>query len=460
MIEHPLTFYSYRTTRNEFIDIVFQKQEISPKKVSILELPQSKEGYIDLFWDINTYDDKNNRQDYLPILITMKQEEIRDFLAWTSTYFPGLTPLTSYIHVSDIQMVSSINTKGNEYYRDNLWNALIGMILSEVYVSDSMTNNAFSPDLYKCEMTFSYILARALLCGYSIESLATLYEEWKASLQFADIKFSGLPFSCYLAILDFISDSFDVSKSLFTDYKTKNNDTDFNYKYINKHLDSLFKSYNEFSNFQNITKEDRYSTMNKIYQQSFDTLGDAQGNEVILAYLVNMISPGTLQHLDFFHGKRVEKNIWLWYGALAGLTEQTKIRDIYNYVGRRLYRDMTAKINFIETPICDISSYEARVIFDSSDDIVQLFKRRIIKMQLALGIDIDLVFPSNPQVNSLKSTEESDESDPKKIITNMIKELYTLNSLIPKKIATKTTKQSNFKSKRKKQNNLFDNKDI
>ncbi len=468
MLGYEPNFYHCRIARSDFIDIVFNKGNADFRRIEISDAPESKAGHLDLYWSADTFNARNERQEYLPLLITMGKNEIRDFLAWTSTYFPAFAPLTSYINISDRQTLPSSLFSISHYdiIDDDILNALIGMTVAEAYISGQTESAPFVPDILKCEMTFSYLLSRALMLGYDQKALTTLYEEWKASLSFAGIAFANLRLEDYLLVLSFLSSTCSDQNSPFGVYRKNNvpfsfyQDSKFEFECFQQHIDRLFKSPNELSRIGKIAKEERYSMINEFYHSAFDGIEGQKCRDMILAYLVNMISPGTAQHMNFFRGKKVQKSIWLWYGAFAGLTEKTKIRDVHDCVGRRLYRDMTTKTRHIETPACDISSLEARTAFESPDEIVRSFKKRIIKMQFALGIDIDLVFPVRQKIAESNGAKDSNEIDPQKIITNMIKELYSLNSLIGKKANIQSAKHSNSKDKSKKRKGLFDGQNI
>lgn len=168
MLGYESNFYHCRIVRSDFIDIVFNKVNTDFRKIELQNIPESKAGHLDLCWDADTFNARDERQECLPVLIIMRNDEIRDFLAWTSTYFPGFAPLTSYINVSDRQTLPSslLSISHDGIIDEGVLNAFIGMTICDAYISRQTENDTFAPNILDCEMTFSYLLSRALLLGY------------------------------------------------------------------------------------------------------------------------------------------------------------------------------------------------------------------------------------------------------------------------------------------------------
>ena len=404
--------YTFHANRNDFIEILFQKRSISPERVYEQHF-YLNEGEILLCWEDD--DRPVSGAERLPQIIIVNDSEIKDFLAWTSTFFPGFNPLSAYFRVmclSDFENIFEKNERDFEWKRhinkvrqskggnDIVWDALIGMVIGETYsLAYANSNSPVRLTSFNCATSFSFLLSRCIACGYKMPIWLETFNRWQKLRTFFGLRPSPLStdeISFVANILDLVigNEDFNSRQEEHLHPIRKLIKLGFATNEALSFFDSNFSTSISTSKFITLPKEDRFKIANEYLNAKKHTdIWDAFN----AAYIINLISPGSFEQKNMFSEFSNLNFIMLLYGLCAGLTGDKKIRESFSYLGNRIYRDITRRENLFSTPRCDCSYAEITALYNNKDDFFKLnnYSRVLIE-----------IFP-NVEITMSNSTQDS-----------------------------------------------------
>lgn len=422
-------YYYIKTDRMQLIDILLkdplgQTRSLQP----VQDITRPKYGEIDLYYK-GCKKSNNSIDTQAPSFIILHKEELVDFFAWISSYFQSMNPVSAYHRVYSYDLFEKI-----AYSRDTtvvspiVWNALLGLTIGEAYSYSQKvsTNPNQSIITYNdCIKSFPFVLGRCIAESYSEEL-------WHVALEFwAQLCSLGITPETVLHN-DQIQIIFSLLKLLIS------NRTENRIQYSGNYL-PLFSSLDRMSNKRDIElielimqlvsigfdsteaqrlfslffgitidgheisslpKEDRYKQVRNLLSMINPryTISKFQS-----AYLVNLISPGSFAHADIFTANHYD--ILPWYGLCAGLSSQSKIKEIFSFLGKKLYRDMTRKEKFFSAPRCDISAQEIISVCSPNSNLLKSLS--LSPMSVEVLPNIDIFIAESRLKSSYNNTESS-----------------------------------------------------
>jgi hypothetical protein len=145
--------------------------------------------------------------------------------------------------------------------------------------------------------------------------------------------------------------------------------------------------------FKKVTTD---ATLSKIKVETF--------RDFVFGYLANLLSPGTMDHLDIV-ATNVHRyqNSLIWYGLFAGLHRESKIMSEFNVLGRRVLRDIVKEYSILDSPTCDISLDELEVLLSSNAKPIpfRAFSSNRLEVELMPCISTFLKWPTKDYAEQL-----------------------------------------------------------
>lgn len=338
-----------------------------------------------------------------------------------------------------------------------MWDGLIGMILGESFSTtiDAAEPTVFIPSSARCSVTYSYLLAKSISLGYEKSVWKYVYQYWYKARDFFGMKRTAFSERCTDLAYEIIDstvggnpstesslfENFDIASMLRSDFDSRESLMRVA-KILHLEPESLF--------IEKYPKEDRLKLIKSIITKNTSCISDPNTNSFIIAYLVNLISPGTMQHQDFLRNMQVAPSVWIWYGLCAGLSSNSKVREIFKFIGRKIFRDVTHEGFNAQSPKGDMSIQEALMLFDSSTKLFRQLETNKVVIDFLPGIEA-MFYPinQNQAVASQSKEIETEENNIENIIVNMQSEL----DMIKKIIRRQDSKGKNKKAKDKQQKN-------
>ncbi|MER9617641.1 hypothetical protein [Mesorhizobium sp. M0207] len=134
-------------------------------------------GMVGLIWEGKARGPNN-----LPSpLLVVADDDIRDFLAWTSTYISNYTPFTAFFRVvtaEDVRRFELLDDRSSAL-PETMLTALAGVAVAEAVVQMPQSPRTLtSLSVQACQATFSYAALRGLASGLHPADLSELAEAW------------------------------------------------------------------------------------------------------------------------------------------------------------------------------------------------------------------------------------------------------------------------------------------
>ncbi|MEZ6043500.1 MAG: hypothetical protein R3C20_23630 [Planctomycetaceae bacterium] len=134
---------------------------------SIKEIPQEEVVAI--------YHDVDNSQSFPDVLI-IETPNIQEFFAWSSTYLPQWSPLSSNIRILSRDQIDRLERTRQTAIPQRLLRGLFCLTVGELFYEWRMAKGQASPSLLSLRSTFGYAATNALLLGE--HCLSNLLARW------------------------------------------------------------------------------------------------------------------------------------------------------------------------------------------------------------------------------------------------------------------------------------------
>ena len=123
----------------------------------------------------------------LPQLILGRSSALEDLVAWTATYVPGLSPLSSLIRLMTPQTFRYCISRAGVKDWERLAGAAVGLMYGEVMSYANLTIDIGAIDRELCRSTLSYVLMRNIALGGNEKDVVAIAEDWLTLRQHAGL---------------------------------------------------------------------------------------------------------------------------------------------------------------------------------------------------------------------------------------------------------------------------------
>lgn len=310
----------------------------------------------------------------LPRLIVGDDARLQELLAWLSAYVPDLSPFTAFCRVLNHKeagtWLGGCERLPGELVRDGF----IGLILAETYCR-SLGHSLSGISPFACLRSLSFLGSRSHAIGFLKEDFERMFEAWLHLRQIEGVDED-----------DRLLSHLRVTWTMLTwlgDLSTK----ELASKRLGSEFDSVHQALHEVSRTGDIsestwavltqalpdarharselkkTREDRVLA----FERALSAAGTVQSSPVllpfVLGYLASRIAPGSLDHLALL--RPLLSNLpgaVLWYGLLAGMSEQATVRTSFRGLGARIAREVYRREDPLEPPRADLAYRELLVL--------------------------------------------------------------------------------------------------
>lgn len=399
--------------RKELIDILVgngSQRALTCRYSDLLPIDPIFGDNLYLIWDIDPREHK-----YLPTLIIVADDKLRDFLAWVSTYFPNYRPFTAYFRVLDFKTATNLKARIDTPSFDGLETACIGTILGEALTFyDLAKRQSISP--IACSSTISYFLSRAMALGSSEKEIDFICEKWLLARRLTEqsersLETSQVKYIWKIMILlkneNYQNQKVEgISEHLIEaciQIKNNGNITNNLWSLLTGNIQELKSAQLEMA----APREDRVRFFQGLLSANiFSRFNDKNLQSFICGYLGSLIGPGSMSHIDLIAPNISQmRDILLWYGFCAGLQKKNELLDLFNVLGRRLLRELLKYESLFSRPSADIAISELQVLFESNLNKIEFrtFSPQHIVVELLPGISSYLAWPKRevPQQKEL-----------------------------------------------------------
>jgi hypothetical protein len=335
--------------------------------------PQS--GWISVCWE-----ERPSGDNPIPELIVVPKGEVREFIAWVSTYLPWLRPFTAFCRVVDDEVAlrvirSSAQKPAMGDYAPAYIAAVIGECMEHFASRDIRRLNPTS-----AMSTYSYALARALSLDLSNEDGLLLTERWLELRRIA-----GQPDR--VLKLDVLREIWDVLAGM---RKRSPLNVDGPGGIVDRELieqacesiklcgriegpvwqrlSHLVLGPLDLNTFEtgsmSSTREDRV----RLFEKCAETIRRAMPAgwtlaSFLCAYLASQIAPGSAAHAPMVEPfVRQFPGILVWYYVCAGLYPRTAVLSDNDGLGWRVLREVLRRETVFQRPQGDIAFDEFKVL--------------------------------------------------------------------------------------------------
>lgn len=320
------------------------------------------------------WSDDPGRDDSLPMLGVVADQDLNDFLAWSVTFLPGFRPLTSFVRILPWSVFKTFqdSPQGRESGLDCV---VIGAILGETMTNatgrgfiDSLTVTAY-------ESTYSYAMSRALLMGLNRRVLQYVSDGWNDVREFTEQPTRKMPPDALDSIWSVIirlgrekgphdanattGDRIDLLEEACREIHSGAGVSSFSWN----RLSGNRVSNSVIADSMKSTKEHRVETFENAVSTLSKNVPDELFASFLVGYLASLVSDGSLEHGHLVYPLQDRlPTAMLWYGICAGLSPKNRILTDHNHLGLRILRLLKRSDGLLSPPTCDVSLSELGIM--------------------------------------------------------------------------------------------------
>ncbi|MCK4825062.1 hypothetical protein KA005_55455, partial [bacterium] len=325
--------------RRSFLDLIGKKNPEGILKLrsgkKIPEISKQSDELI-LLWR-----QKPNKWGYLPEIIIVKPTDMRDFLAWTSTYLSALRPLTAYCRILEIEQAKHLIFKEQKPSLGNKRDAFIGAILGEA-LSHHYNGDIIRITPTSLKSTYSYVMTRACAMGKKgvfLEDVTRRWDRVRELSQQSKRKITTDAIEQVWEVLRFLNQPSFKEETIgpssiilesCMDISKKGVIEDAKWNILTENMPSVKDSIN----IMRESKEKRvewFEDMARRLQDSYNLAIASDAASFLCGYLLSQVTRGSMQHAEILRPYlRRFPTVIMWYGLCASLYKNT---GIYNELG-------------------------------------------------------------------------------------------------------------------------------
>jgi hypothetical protein len=350
-------------TRSQFVAWLAERD-----KTPSASLPtETRYGHdkIELVWFDGISDDHD------PI-IAVRAEEMRDFLAFVSTYVGTYVPFTAFWRVVPRELLRDLPIY-QKPLSSKVINALIGIVVCDAASTQSTAASPRVGDIsvQACLATLSYVAAQALVAGYDVHIINAALTRWFAVRdelqQGAAVKARQDQLERFWAIVAAAlvripaGEEWMQEAAVFEFVAAVSNNGGVATSYDWSRLNSILPGAEVLARGASLPREDKA----RLLEGFVSTLGPSQSSLVhgmVLGYLASQLADGSLNYLGVASRfvDRFPLSV-LWFGLFSGLNPDNDIQRAGDCLGRRISRRLQNVASERDTIHADFS-YEEFVL--------------------------------------------------------------------------------------------------
>ena len=312
---------------------------------------------------------------FLPEMILVAPGKTREFLAWTSTYLPLLSPFTAFCHVLDSSEVEKILITQQKACFKRVEGACIGAIIGET-LSHFENGEIKRITPITIMSTYSFVMGRAMALNILRKDNDPISDRWQELQKLTKQTKRTLTTKELQEIWTIIRlldsgkinkrDTLQYPENILNIYEaclSLLNNGSIEQKILSK-LFYKFPKIKDISKKMKETREKRVSFVEEFapsicQSQSFERTTAA----FLLGYLSSQIAPGTIEHVGLLRPYlKYFPSVVAWYGLCAGLCQKTNVYNHDSGLGWRIRRDLLNWEPEHYGPLNDIAFEELKIL--------------------------------------------------------------------------------------------------
>lgn len=346
----------------------------------------------------------------LPRLIVVPNGSLEEFLAWSTTFIPGLKPLTAFVRViswDEFKTTSSSERKRSKSIESIIIGATYGELLTG-YVGRSFLETISTA---RAESTLSAAMSQGILRGWRAGMLDIIKRNWHMTRQLTgnqkQVSENNLDDAWY--IIERLTQEDDSSKSVRTELVSIEEAC----KQIRHGRPITTETWQLISgglipsDIQVETlsqpKEKRVEAFEIHTAKLLSAERDTLTTTFMIGYLASLVSGGSLEHIHLLTPFQEQfQGVIIWYGICSGLMPGSKILSDYSHLGLSLVRRMTQQEELFSVPSCDVALDEMKVLL-RGEPTSQFFRQvtpSYLRVEIAPTVHTIIRWPLRPMTDS------------------------------------------------------------
>ena len=320
------------------------------------------------------WNDESPRDDSLPMLGVVADQDLNDFLAWAVTFLPAFRPLTSFVRILPWSIFSMVQVL-RQGWDSELNCVLIGAILGETMTNATGRGFIESLPLTAYESTYSFAISRALLVGLNRKVLQEVSNGWNDVREFTEQPTRKMPPEALENIWSVVlrltrengalaanttsDDRIGLLEEACREIHSGEGVSSFNWH----RLSGNRISNSVIADSMKSTKEHRVETFEEAVKTLSRNVPDELHASFLVGYLASLVSDGSLEHGHLISPLQDRlPTAMLWYGICAGLLPKNRILTDHNHLGLKILRLLKRNDGLVSPPTCDVSLAELEIM--------------------------------------------------------------------------------------------------
>ncbi|WP_198120342.1 hypothetical protein [Massilia rhizosphaerae] len=308
-----------------------------------------------------------SKEQLLPALIIIHDDEVTNFLAAINSGTNGPSPFTAFSRVittAEARLYSQVRREKGE---QKALQGLISLSFAEAihYAGGRIQPTELTPAI--CKRTLAYGWAKALANGVPVEHVQNFVDSW---LETVSLTNSGARLDLMRQQKGLLTELLHLASHLFYGTHSSNPISSLSEALIEdkpmlteNSWDRLTRDWSQqfsLKEFEASTREERMA----LFQNSLNRLSanlDLTGySSALSAFLATQISPSSFEHFSILSSR--DRQLAIWYMFMAGLQQPRGLLGFNGGLGSRLLRDVNRIESLLDGPVGDISLRELRVL--------------------------------------------------------------------------------------------------
>lgn len=378
----------------------FGSQFLSNEEPLLLPEPEN-------LWAI--WGDESKYSNSLPGLLVVRDEDLKEFLAWTSTFFVSYRPFTGHFRVVSCSLFNKLRIKRDFDFR-SLSGAFIGAVFGELLTEAKSRKALDSITIQGLGSTCSFAMARALAIYGPSKLQNEILEGWskvrRISLQKERTIHPDRLKAVWSVLAEFGEHYKDGSSAIARaciEIQTREHI----YPETWKELTKGRIPYSVLNDLVNAPKEDGILFLEQAIVSIAKGKHDSD-TDFILGYLTSLLGNGLGYSDVLFPVIEFAETALLWYGICVGLRAPDVLMSKTGGIARRTLRDIQAPFLLTEPPDADLSAEELLIILDTEiNPVLARTHGGSLKVELLPGIATTINWPSKSIEQTAKNKSKT-----------------------------------------------------
>lgn len=321
-----------------------------------------KKGTLVLGWN-----DRPNYPGALPVFALVRSDEMRDFLAWVTTYLGGFKPFTSLVRVLDEEgliRLSSATPSPKLAFTEAAW---AGAIIGEALEAAGGRLNIDGLSVRACSSSYLFSCARSTALWKESSVVVETASRWERVRQIARGEVERAPFSKEresaartLAAWQWPLESKEGVGATIVSGAARGALFEVTMSAIGNVVPEVARYLAKMQG----PREERI----RAFELSRDILAragaiDSVQRSIFLAALLSVVGPGSMDYIELAMAEASRfPGLLIWYGVFAGSFLKSTLLSEFEGFGRRIAKELQYGDGLSDRPRCDISLAELEVL--------------------------------------------------------------------------------------------------